>query len=143
MINLFSNNRDVFQFIEDVVLIRVSYSLAMGHKKLTNKLMHVGIVGAFLTGLVAAVIGTILGVIPATLSVLTNPGAANDEATYPDCALIGSYDSSIIKPYWIIQSKMLVVQILSRMICYISYLLSISLLNSSVGYPWSITGTGD
>ena len=105
MINLFSNNRDVFQFIEDVVLIRVSYSLAMGHKKLTNKLMHVGIVGAFLTGLVAAVIGTILGVIPATLSVLTNPGAANDEATYPDCALIGSYDSSIIKPYWIIQSK--------------------------------------
>ena len=67
--------------------------------------MHVGIVGAFLTGLAAAVIGTILGVIPAALSTLTNPGAANDEATYPDCALIGSYDNSIIKPYWIIQSE--------------------------------------
>ena len=53
--------RDVFQFIEDVVLIRISYSLATGHKKLTNKLMHVGIVGAFLTGLAAAIIGTILG----------------------------------------------------------------------------------
>ena len=118
--------RDIFQFIEDVVLIRVSYSLATGHKKLTNKLMHVGIVGAFLTGLAAAVIGTILGVIPAALSTLTNPGAANDEATYPDCALIGSYDNSIIKPYWIIQSELLVVQILSRMIC-ITYAYSLSL----------------
>jgi len=67
--------------------------LATGHKKLTNKLMHVGIVGAFLTGLAAAVIGTILGAIPETLSALTNPGATNDEAAYPDCALIGSYDS--------------------------------------------------
>ena len=35
--------RDVFQFIEDVVLIRVSYSLATGHKKMTNQLMHVRI----------------------------------------------------------------------------------------------------
>ena len=95
--------RDVFQFIEDIVLIRVSYSLATGHKKNTNQLMHVGIVAAFCTGIVAAVIGTILGVIPAVLSTLTNPGAVNNEAMYPDCELVTSYDSSIVMPYWIIQ----------------------------------------
>ena len=89
----------------------------------------------------AAVIGTILGVIPATLSMLTNPGAANDEATYPDCALIGSYDSSIVKPYWIIQSTSCMIYpifVCAILVSHDIFLLSAAL---SVGNTWAIVGS--
>lgn len=72
----------------------------MGNKKETNMLVHVGIVGALCSGLVAAIIGTTLGVIPSALSILTNPGASNDEATYPDCDLFED-DPSLVQPYWV------------------------------------------
>lgn len=92
----------------------------------------------------AAVIGTILGVIPATLSMLTNPGAANDEATYPDCALIGSYDSSIVKPYWIIQSTSCMIYPIFVCAILVSHdmytLLSVFLLHSVWGIPGQLLG---
>lgn len=62
---------EIFQFIEDIVLVRVNYALGYGNKQLTNSLVHMGYVGAF------------LGVIPPVLRSLTIPGAANDMQLYP------------------------------------------------------------
>jgi hypothetical protein len=93
----------VFQFIEDIVMVRVNYALAWKKKELTNELVHVGLLGSFLTGVLAAVIATILGVIPPALSGLTNPGAQVDAETYPGCDLIEESTVSAL-PYWLVEA---------------------------------------
>ena len=49
--------KEIFQFIEDIVLVRVNYAMARGQKERTNQLVHAGIAGTLFTGLVAAVFG--------------------------------------------------------------------------------------
>lgn len=93
--------REILQFIEDIVLVRVNYALARGDKDLTNRLVHAGMVGSFGTGVVAAVIATILGVIPAALEAVTNPGVERDMELYPGCDLIGDNDN--VLPYWLME----------------------------------------
>ena len=92
----------IFQFIEDIVLVRVNYALSSGDKPLTNNLVHAGIVGSFVTGLLAAVVATILGAIPPVLQGLTNPGLANDEALYPDCAFVTENNQNVLS-YWMVE----------------------------------------
>ena len=91
--------KNIFQFIEDVVLIRVNYALGRGNKVLTNHLVHVGIVSSIITGAVAAVIGTLLGLVPQSLRAFTNPGAAHDKILYPGCDLM-EFDTATVKSYW-------------------------------------------
>jgi hypothetical protein len=93
----------IFQFIEDIVMVRVNYALALKQKALTNELVHVGLLGSFGTGLVAAVLATVLGVIPPALAGLTNPGAANDLQSYPGCDLITDSTSAVL-PYWLVEA---------------------------------------
>jgi hypothetical protein len=92
---------NIFQFIEDVVLIRVNYALAGNNKALTNHLVHVGIVSSLAMGCVAAIIGTILGVIPPVLNALTNPGEEHDKMLYPGCDLIE--ESEPVTEYWLVE----------------------------------------
>lgn len=94
--------KDIFQFIEDVILIRVNFSLATGNKKQTNHLVHVGILSSVIVGIVASSLGTILAVIPAVLNALTNPGGSNDAILYPECSLI-EHDDSNVQTYWIVE----------------------------------------
>jgi hypothetical protein len=93
----------IFQFIEDIVMVRVNYALAWKKKELTNELVHIGLLGSFLTGVLAAVIATILGVIPSALSGLTNPGAEADAEAYPGCDLIAESTVSAL-PYWLVEA---------------------------------------
>jgi hypothetical protein len=93
----------IFQFIEDIVMVRVNYALALKQKALTNELVHVGLLGSFGTGLIAAILATILGVIPPALAGLTNPGAANDLRTYPGCDLLTDSTSAVL-PYWLVEA---------------------------------------
>ena len=92
----------IFQFIEDIVLVRVNYALASGNKPLTNNLVHAGMVGSFATGFLAATLATILGVIPPVLQGLTNPGLSNDLSLYPDCDFVTDGNSNVL-PYWLME----------------------------------------
>jgi len=82
--------------------VRVNYSLGHGDKKLTNQLVHFGYMAALTSGILAAIVGTILGVIPPVLSALTIPGAANDQLLYPGCDIILDSTEGIL-PYWMIE----------------------------------------
>jgi hypothetical protein len=93
----------IFQFIEDIVMVRVNYALALKQKALTNELVHVGLLGSFGTGLIAAILATILGVIPPALAGLTNPGATNDLRTYPGCDLLTDSTAAVL-PYWLVEA---------------------------------------
>ena len=93
----------IFQFIEDIILVRVNYALGSGNKPLTNNLVHAGIVGSFATGFLAAAVATVLGVIPPVLRGLTNPGLANDVAIYPNCDFVADDNSSSVLSYWLLE----------------------------------------
>ena len=92
---------EIFQFIEDIVLVRVNYALGRGDKELTNQLVHAGIVGSLGTGLIAALIATIIGLIPPALEAVTNPGIENDMELFPGCDLIVNNDN--VLPYWMME----------------------------------------
>jgi hypothetical protein len=94
----------IFQFIEDIVMVRVNYALASHQKVLTNELVHVGLLGSFGTGVIAAILATILAVIPPALSGLTNPGAEVDQLQYPGCDLIAPDTNDVVLPYWLVES---------------------------------------
>mmetsp|Transcript_11282 Transcript_11282/g.23749 ORF Transcript_11282/g.23749 Transcript_11282/m.23749 type:complete len:702 (+) Transcript_11282:462-2567(+) len=97
--------KEIFQFIEDIVSVRVNYALRRGDKSLTDQLVHAGIAGSFLTGLLAAGVATILGVIPSVLRALTNPGLSSDIALYPGCDIIlaAGENQSAILSYWLVE----------------------------------------
>lgn len=93
---------EIFQFVEDIILVRVSYALGAGDHALTNRLVHMGLLGCLFVGTSAALLATVLGVIPASLSALTDPGAANDAQLYPGCDLIEESSTHVL-PYWLIE----------------------------------------
>jgi hypothetical protein len=51
---------EIFQFTEDIVTVKMMYALGRGNKKITDKLVHTGIVGSILAGIIADIIGTII-----------------------------------------------------------------------------------
>ena len=94
----------VFTFVEDIIMIRVSYSLAQGDKGLTDRLMHMGLAGVLVSGTIAGLVGTLLGAFDKSLKAITIPGLANDKELYPGCSFIESVDLSMIIPYWMMES---------------------------------------
>lgn len=95
---------EIFQFIEDIVLVRVNYALGRKDKALTSQLVHVGISGSLMTGILAAVIATILSVIPPVLQALTSPGLDNDRNLYASCEFVEATDAGEVLPYWLLES---------------------------------------
>jgi hypothetical protein len=94
----------IFSFIEEIIMIRVSYAMVKGDKKLTDRLIHMGLAGVVIAGTLAGIIGTLLGVFDKSLAALTIPGMANDMALYPGCSFISSVDTDRILPYWLMES---------------------------------------
>ncbi len=94
----------IFTFVEDIILIRVSYAMAAEDKGQTDRLIHMGLAGVIVTGSLAGVVGTLLGVFETSLAFLTIPGLENDKQLYPGCEFIESVDISTILPYWLTQS---------------------------------------
>jgi len=94
----------IFSFIEEIIMIRVSYAMVKGDKKLTDRLIHMGLAGVLIAGILAGIVGTLLGVFDKSLAALTIPGMANDKALYPGCSFIDSVDTNRILPYWLMES---------------------------------------
>lgn len=94
---------EIFQFVEDIVLVRVNYAMGHKNKKQTDQLVHAGISGCLCTGLAAAIIATIFGIIPPVLQGLTNPGLANDQELYPGCSLIDENNAAALS-YWLMEA---------------------------------------
>jgi hypothetical protein len=102
----------IFQFIEDIVMVRMMYALGRGDKKITDKLVHTGLVGSILAGIIAGIIGTIIVFIQPARDFFASPGLENSMLLYPDCEFIGNYDSDNIIPLWLLKSwKVIFVQI--------------------------------
>ena len=94
----------IFTFVEEIIMIRVSYAMAKGDKGLTDRLVHMGLAGVIVTGILAGIVGTLLGIFDTTLKALTIPGLANDKILYPGCSFIETVDVSLIFPYWMMES---------------------------------------
>mmetsp|Transcript_24160 Transcript_24160/g.41111 ORF Transcript_24160/g.41111 Transcript_24160/m.41111 type:complete len:207 (-) Transcript_24160:436-1056(-) len=55
--------KEVFQFVEDIVNVKINYTLNSGDFEAVNSLLHLGIAGSMLTGVLASGIASILGAI--------------------------------------------------------------------------------
>ena len=97
--------KEVFQFVEDIINIKINYALCSGDTVAANKLVHLGIAGSIMTGLLASIIASILGSIPPVLQALTNPGLESDLELYPDCSIIAQAGDSqdLLLKYWMIE----------------------------------------
>jgi len=97
--------KEIFQFVEDIVSIKINYALNSDNLEQVDTLLHLGLAGSLLTGLFASGLATILGVIPPVLKALTNPGLNNDLELYPGCDIVeaGADASGSILPYWMIE----------------------------------------
>eukprot|EP00984_Skeletonema_dohrnii_P000584 scaffold189_cov124-Skeletonema_dohrnii-CCMP3373.AAC.5 len=97
--------KEVFQFVEDIVNVKINYALNSGDFDAVNSLLHLGIAGSMLTGVLASGIASILGAIPSVLLALTNPGLDTDIELYKGCDIIaaGLDVHDITFTYWLIQ----------------------------------------
>lgn len=66
----------VFAFLEDTILVRLSYTLANGKKELANVQFWTGVRGAALTGCAAALVISIVGATQTGFGAVVNPGFA-------------------------------------------------------------------
>jgi len=105
----------IFTFIEDIVLVQIGYALGRKDKVKTNHLIHSGIAGSIVTGIIAGSIGTLLGLWPNVFSALTNPGLEHDHEIYDGCPSFDVLNKvtsistiqaqrNIILPYWLLKS---------------------------------------
>ncbi|VEU42942.1 unnamed protein product [Pseudo-nitzschia multistriata] len=104
---------EIFQCIEDVVLVQIGYAIGRSDKPRTDHLIHVGIAGSIVTGTVAGLIGTILALWPSAFALLTNPGRKHDQSLYEGCEWFegnDDYDRWLILPYWMMKSWAMVFQ---------------------------------
>jgi len=94
----------IFTFVEDIILVRVMYSISSGNKGLTDRLVHMGLAGVTVTGIAGGIVATILGVVPQSVRALTIPGQENDMRLFPGCQFVETVDPSIILPFWLMES---------------------------------------
>jgi hypothetical protein len=96
---------EMFQFVEDIVNVKINYAINSGDFDAVNSLVHLGLAGSILTGVLASGLASILGAIPSVLQALTNPGLARDMKLYPGCDIIAAgLDAHHLSfSYWIIQ----------------------------------------
>jgi hypothetical protein len=97
--------KEIFQFVEDIINIKINYALSSGDLHAANELVHLGIAGSIFTGLLASFIATVLGAIPPVLQALTNPGYQSDLELYPGCTIIEDEADThhLILRYWMIE----------------------------------------
>jgi hypothetical protein len=97
--------KEVFQFVEDIVNVKINYALNSGDFEAVNSLVHLEIAGSLLTGVFASGLASVLGAIPSVLLALTNPGIDTNVELYKGCDIVaaGLNVHDITFTYWVIQ----------------------------------------
>ena len=102
------------------VIVQIGYALGRNDKIKTNQLIHTGIAGSIVTGIIAGAIGTVLGLLPTIFQSLTNPGLHHDQLLYQGCEFfendISESESktatahATVLPYWMMKSWSMIFQ---------------------------------
>ena len=105
------------------MLVQIGYALGRNDKIKTNHLIHTGIAGSIVTGIIAGAIGTVLGLLPTIFQSLTNPGLHHDQLLYKGCEFFENDASesesetsktatahATVLPYWMMKSWSMIFQ---------------------------------
>ena len=100
------------------MLVQIGYALGRNDKIKTNQLIHTGIAGSIVTGIIAGAIGTVLGLVPTLFQSLTNPGLHHDQLLYQGCEFFENESESsntatahaTVLPYWMMKSWSMIFQ---------------------------------
>eukprot|EP01052_Picozoa_sp_SAG31_P024808 SAG31_NODE_2135_length_6364_cov_4.367438_5_plen_339_part_00 len=96
---------EIFSFIEDAMIIRVSYAIARKDTVELNVLLHLSVLGGLACGLVAFVLCAALAEVESTAAAILNPSAAaNGRWLLEGCSLVPSTSQLLLhaKPYWLL-----------------------------------------
>lgn len=99
--------QEIFQFIEDTMLVKVGYAIAAKRNAEINALLHIGVVGGFVSAVVAfAITLVILFVGPAATFVINPSHASNALLIEGGCALVPTTERllSHASLYWVMMT---------------------------------------
>jgi Na+-driven multidrug efflux pump len=95
-------------------IVQIGYALGRNDKVKTDQLIHTGIAGSIVTGIIAGSIGTLLSLLPNVFQALTNPGLTHDQLLYNGCEFFEDESKSktahVILPYWMLKSWSMIFQ---------------------------------
>ena len=112
---------EIFQFLEDVVAVKISAAMVTGETHLVRHILIMGVVGGILCGTVAASIATAICSWPAAIQWILAPYSMHD--SYLQCPLVpqGPAAADSARMYWLLQARSL----------------------SASGHPVAVLKTGD
>ena len=97
--------KEVFAFLEDVMLVKVSYALAQGNLEELNQLLHASVLFGLMSGALSFLLMAAVAAGDGSAAALLNPAAApNDILIASNCTLIPSTDEllSVARPFWLL-----------------------------------------
>jgi len=96
--------QDIFQFIEDVAVVKVSFAVGSGNPRAVRKVMFICIVGGIACGVGGAILMTGVAFWPAAISTVATPGSSNNLELYPGCSLLPDPSEIVmgVKPLWLL-----------------------------------------
>ncbi|CAE7036234.1 SEP1 [Symbiodinium sp. CCMP2592] len=94
---------EIFQFLEDVVAVKISAAMVTGETHLVRHILIMGVVGGILCGTVAASIATAICSWPAAIQWILAPYSMHD--SYLQCPLVpqGPAAADSARMYWLLQ----------------------------------------
>jgi len=98
--------KEIFQFLEDTVTVKITYAMAQNDSEAVNAVLIVGVVGGAIMGAIAALGTTALAYWPAAIAVLLAPGADRHQTDFPGCGLVPSAETMVLeaRSYWVLRS---------------------------------------
>lgn len=94
---------EIFQFLEDVVAVKISAAMVTGETHLVRHILIMGVVGGILCGTVAASVATAICSWPAAIQWILAPYSMHD--SYLQCPLVpqGPAAADSARMYWLLQ----------------------------------------
>ena len=96
---------EIFAFLEDTMMVKVSYAIGSGRKKLLNQLFNIGVIGGGFSALAALALCLVISESDVAASFILNPSSGPNQVLLSDgCDLIPDTAEmlSVARPYWII-----------------------------------------
>ena len=96
---------EIFAFLEDTMMVKVSYAIGAGRKKLLNQLFNIGVIGGGISALAALVLCVAIQSSDSAASYILNPSSVPNQVLLSDgCGLIPDTKEmlGVARPYWLI-----------------------------------------